>query len=918
MTDSDRIPIRMQPIHGESFDGWLDAYAQRLQIPPFELGEALGVPHAMLRMRGAKLPLPHHDPDPAVIAARACGLEPAQVEALWLGLTRYSRLVAEGLGRIWLGRATRPLAWSRFCPTCLRESGGRWFAAWRLPWYLACPTHKTMLASMCSSCGGSQRAEVLRLAHLDRLTTLCDRPRDHATGRGDHRCRYDLTLDAPTAVAPPRLLSFQSEIVTVLDPALTDTEAGEVVNRLIDVLVVATHVGLDPRAIDLDRLNTTSVLAAPLVEAHCVLAEPQGPRLRALANTDRQPMPEPLPGAWRAATPPLVAALLAHRDGRLSAPDRLRFRSMTGAGRRPEGAEPSVRLRAMPLALWPDWAIRLRPTGIESSSFRISAAAALCLPGASAKQRDITALWSTASFKLNLGRFGRIVTADPRGTAILCALCELTDELDTEGSPIDYERRRALAAEIMLLDAEAWGSMCRAGHTPTGTTARLSQARLSLWQTLTGGLPEQAPLTLRMGSSGELWRYHQFAFRVSAGTAQELLRHARRLLDAHGCHDEPLTWSPIGRAVAVDGLPVVDPDAIDPTAAHMLLAQGVAPSDIAQQLGITLDHLRHVVQVHPPDSPLGNDPAATPRNHLAAIVTPAELRGLVDAGNTVKAIAARYGVSHSTVSRELSANGIPIPQHGPRPFALDREWLREQYIVKGRTMGSIAGETGASDGIISRLLHEYEIPIRPRGQRRLTAGDGYPKPLSQAVVGQGGTDRVRRFQVYSCAPSLNAAAKRIGVDSSTLTTQLARLETACGGALLGTLRDRRRHGLTALGRNLADQADQHLGLHSDAYPQLPEPLATAFAATHAADKTIAKFVVAASCSSLRDAALALDVHPYGLQRTIRAFGRGIGEPVVTDDRVWAPLRLTPIGRRLLRQAEQHRDVVMPTAKTFGP
>jgi hypothetical protein len=36
-----RIPIRLDPVYGESFDSWLDAYAQRLLMSGRELGQAL-------------------------------------------------------------------------------------------------------------------------------------------------------------------------------------------------------------------------------------------------------------------------------------------------------------------------------------------------------------------------------------------------------------------------------------------------------------------------------------------------------------------------------------------------------------------------------------------------------------------------------------------------------------------------------------------------------------------------------------------------------------------------------------------------------------------------------------------------------------------------------------------------------------
>ena len=160
---------------------------------------------------------------------------------------------------------------------------------------------------------------------------------------------------------------------------LAERDADRLVDRLADLLTVAWHVGLDPRAFDGDRLNAASVLADPLIEAHRSSLTLARARLRALVNDDGPPK---LPATWRSASPALTGIVMRHRDARLRATDRLRQRSMTGAGRRPEGVDPATRMPALPLALWPDWAIRLRPPTIEARNFRISASAALCLPGA--------------------------------------------------------------------------------------------------------------------------------------------------------------------------------------------------------------------------------------------------------------------------------------------------------------------------------------------------------------------------------------------------------------------------------------------------------------------------------------------------------------------------------------------------------
>jgi hypothetical protein len=140
------FPIRLDPVRGESFDGWLDAYAQRLLISTRELSQALGLPSQLLRQRAMTVAKGTTGLDAERIAARACGLDPAAVSALWLGLARYDPLIVSRIAQCGarhravhrFARMLRPMNWSRYCPQCLRQTG-RWLAAWRLPWYLACP-----------------------------------------------------------------------------------------------------------------------------------------------------------------------------------------------------------------------------------------------------------------------------------------------------------------------------------------------------------------------------------------------------------------------------------------------------------------------------------------------------------------------------------------------------------------------------------------------------------------------------------------------------------------------------------------------------------------------------------------------------------------------------------------------------------
>jgi hypothetical protein len=741
--------------------------------------------------------------------------------------------------------------------------------------------------------------------------TVCSYPIAGRAGRADYRCRHDLTAQTPAAAsAPGELIALQALLVAILDPTVTEVDAVALVDWLVDLLVIAARVGLDFRVIDRDRRNLASVLAGPLSQAYRALIDPHGPRLRAIAIADLAPTRGALPSVWDGVSPALAAVLLKHRDALLRTADRLRYRSMTGAGRRPEGADPSRRLRALPLALWPDWSIRMRPPTIDPNSFRIAASIALCVPGATAAMRSIRGHWPGPRFTQRLSQFGRRVTTDPHGTAILGAICALADNLDRDGAPIDYERRRSLASQIVLLDADAWTVMCRAGGTLAGAGRKLADARLWLWETLTGGLPAQAPPALRPDHPEFLTNHARFGLRLPGPTARHLLEHARRLLDAHGCQDEPLTWSPKSKRIALDQLPGPDPDAIDPGQVHAALARRLTPTQVAEELAITLEHLRYLARKHPSESPHRPARTAPPRTRLAALLSRGELRELVNQGTSLRAIAARYDINRQTIHDELIAHGIPIPPRDKLRRAIDRDWLAEQYITKRRTTVDIAGELDVSRSTISKLLHQHGIPVRPSGsashQQNLTAGDGFPEPLASAVHGRGGADRVRRFQVYAGARSLTAGAKRLAVGQYALTLQLAKLERTCQAQLLERpTRDRQHQRPTTLGQTLLDQADQYLGPHPNAPQEPPEPLATVLNA-HFADKKLATFLVVVAWPTINDGALKLGIQPGSLQRAIRNLERILGEPVLTDRRGAAPMHLTPIGRRLLRQARQHK------------
>lgn len=139
-----RIPISLPPVDGESLDSWLIAYASRLDITVLGLANALGLDPGTNGYEAVSVAVgkPSLKVDRMVAAT---GLSAGSLGVLWRPLARYRSLVENRFANGLLKRVAVPLTWSRFCPACLEESGGRWQMAWRIPWFVACPTHERLL-----------------------------------------------------------------------------------------------------------------------------------------------------------------------------------------------------------------------------------------------------------------------------------------------------------------------------------------------------------------------------------------------------------------------------------------------------------------------------------------------------------------------------------------------------------------------------------------------------------------------------------------------------------------------------------------------------------------------------------------------------------------------------------------------------
>ena len=140
---------------------------------------------------------------------------------------------------------------------------------------------------------------------------------------------------------------------------------------------------------------------------------------------------------------------------------------------------------------------------------------------------------------------------------MLRILTELAYAIDDRGIPIDYRRRRDLAASTTLIDDDAWARMTREAGMRLAPAA---SARRYLYELLTGCGLVTAPPPYRL-SPGSLGSYNDFALGIPACLAAALAGHARRLLDGWGIGGEPLQWQPPDEWVTVTAWPVLTPRA---------------------------------------------------------------------------------------------------------------------------------------------------------------------------------------------------------------------------------------------------------------------------------------------------------------------------------------------------------------------
>ena len=761
-----RLPFTLTPLDGEPFEMWLHAYAARLAVTPDQLADAFGMPGR--RDRGQVTS--RTSPAQLAAACSATGLASSAVTAMFTcGPSPAPQLL----------RAWTPQRTTRFCAACLAEDPAQMPAAWGLAVTFFCLRHLQVLASCCPHCG----REPAGLARPSQA--------GHCSGRDG--CGGPLAAASPPACTGIPAARRAQEAISgflagIRNPGGTAASRRQSLGQLTDITLTAFHLATADDA-GTQRPFTPGMLGArPLTTAFMLLTSRPDDHSDPLASLAGRitpgTAPSAVPESWRGASPALRTRIARARDPWLGPIGRLRHATTLAAPRTPAARLPGspdlavIRAARLPDQIWPDWAIRLTDdNGARHDRFRSSALVALLLPHSDLPLRQITALVS-AQLKRHIANYhmGKLT----EGPAALRILTELAFAVDAHDIPINYQRRRDLAASTTLIDDPTWTAMARdAGM----RASRPGHARRYLYELLTGCSLRTAPPPYQITSAGSQGSYHDFTIGMPASLASALHEHARRLLGACGIDDEPLEWQPPARWVTATTWPGADPVGTDPAPVHhALLHEHTPPAQIAANMGISLDHLRQVLRYHPLPRPL-----CPIRRTLIPKATPAS----------------------------------PPPGQQPGVLYLDPAWLREEYLTWHRSIDDIAGQIGCPIQTLNRFAREHGIPVRPRGSTVFIASGAapgchprdLPDPLRHALTGRSARRRLRRLLAIAEHASIHQAAQALGLWPSILYTQLARLEHACGGLLIHrNPRPPDAGTLTPLGQQLSRQARGYLGL----------------------------------------------------------------------------------------------------------
>lgn len=562
--DIHRLPLAVTPQDGEQLASWLARWAHRYHLPVSSFLSELGAGVVASSAAPAERHLVEHS-DTLIAASgiQALPLPPGRdgvAEALTSQVTRY-------LADYHDGKSVRP-ARSRFCPSCVAESGGVWLQVWAAPLMVACTSHRRLLRRRCHVC---RRARFITSAWMTHDTPpwMCAEGvlEEHTPRTRYVTCGQDLR-EVPVGRVDERNSRLQDWIVDLALRAHTDPEKTTEVCGLR-----ASARDLFDAVLELvtERVGGTKYLNLPdrapqdllrrLAAAREVLAQPDARAATEVAARHQllNPGGTVAPIApdhlltRRPHNPLLTAIQFASISDHLPASSQLVFRIGSGRPRYPSQSRPdqgvpavdATQLAWIPQQIWPG----VLDPWVDDNDHRDRAASSMLLAkvGSTRPWRLIAVdLGLPAAFAPHPASLIRHLKRIDAWPAVLQRLDEVATALEAAPPPIDYQARRWHAADHTLLVA----AVNHARNTLGPVHGWVSTHLLSelFWAIYTGG-----DLRLTAPTEGTLLNpnlYHDDeGIHVGKLTDPALLRFLTAAADClahatgHG-HNEPLTWKP--------------------------------------------------------------------------------------------------------------------------------------------------------------------------------------------------------------------------------------------------------------------------------------------------------------------------------------------------------------------------------------
>ncbi|MEV5981426.1 TniQ family protein [Streptomyces sp. NPDC052114] len=253
------MPIPYAPAAGEALDSWLEFLAARLHCRYADVLRSLGLPMRDVTLAKPMLPrwavLATGEETPGIAAV--AGIAEKVLTAMTL--RRFDgRAVAIQVGQ---RRVERRSLWgragSRFCPSCLSDSKGRWQVTWQLSWSFACTRHQVVLADRCPACQRIPRLHAHPRREIPR-PGLCASPAPN--GPRGRRCHHPLRAKSVSAAG--QAAQWLTERVAATGRALHPGNVASLGGTVSPSLQAALRCSREAKVMPVARLRHRTAVAS--------------------------------------------------------------------------------------------------------------------------------------------------------------------------------------------------------------------------------------------------------------------------------------------------------------------------------------------------------------------------------------------------------------------------------------------------------------------------------------------------------------------------------------------------------------------------------------------------------------------------------------------------------------------------------